>query len=422
LENKLTPADSFVVLRKTLLNDNDRYLLTLLYQPIIGSCAINFYFTLWALLNGTILTKEKTHHYLMAVMHLDLEKINQARERLEAIGLLKTFVKEGSVNNYVYELYAPLTPESFLKNPILTASLRKNLGQYEFKKLTDFFSVEEIALTEYQDISKKFADVFQITNYEVSDGDFLDQKVNEIDVDGEINLDLILQGINEDLLNHKLITNDEKRFLKNLALIYNLNDEIFKELIIGSINQYKKIDLIKLRKKCEGFYQYENDGKLPTLAFKKQPENKRSLKTNVDKRNQMIYFFETTTPRDFLFLKNNSTTISKNEQKILSYLLLDLKLNPGVVNVLIDYVLRINDHKLIKNFVETIASQWKRAKIETVSQAMEFAEQEFKKRKNYRTSKKKTENIPDWFDQKVNTKKPDKKEVDQIQKILAEYK
>ena len=47
--------------------------------------------------------------------------------------------------------------------------------------------------------------------------------------------------------------------------------------------------------------------------------------------------------------------------------MVDLNMNPGVVNVLIDYVLRINDNKLVKSFVDSIASQWIRNKVETVS-------------------------------------------------------
>ena len=56
------------------------------------------------------------------------------------------------------------------------------------------------------------------------------------------------------------------------------------------------------------------------------------------------------------------------------------KLKPGVVNVLIDYVLKINNKKLTKNFVEAIASQWARLKIETVEDAMKQAKKEHKSR------------------------------------------
>ena len=84
----------------------------------------------------------------------------------------------------------------------------------------------------------------------------------------------------------------------------------------------------------------------------------------------------------------------------------DIGLKPGVVNVLIDYVLKINDNKLTKNFVEAIASQWKRSNIETVEQAMEISKQEFKKKDAYKKEVvgKKEENKPEWFDKKIEIK------------------
>ena len=45
------PADTYVVINKTILSDQDRNILYLLYQPIIGSIAINLYFTLWSCLD-----------------------------------------------------------------------------------------------------------------------------------------------------------------------------------------------------------------------------------------------------------------------------------------------------------------------------------------------------------------------------------
>ena len=55
------------------------------------------------------------------------------------------------------------------------------------------------------------------------------------------------------------------------------------------------------------------------------------------------------------------------------------KLMPGVINVLIDYVLKTNNMKLNKNFIETIAGHWKRKNIETVSEAIEECRKEHKK-------------------------------------------
>ena len=108
-------------------------------------------------------------------------------------------------------------------------------------------------------------------------------------------------------------------------------------------------------------------------------------------------------PYDFLYEKNNNTKPSVNDLKILEYLLIEQKLNPGVVNVLIDYVLRINNNKLIKSFIMTISSQWVRSNVKTVEEAMNLAEKEYKSKKSYTQTKniKHTQKKPEWFDKKI---------------------
>ena len=64
------------------------------------------------------------------------------------------------------------------------------------------------------------------------------------------------------------------------------------------------------------------------------------------------------------------------------------KLQPGVVNVLIDYILKTNNNKLTRGLAETIAGQWQRQKIETVDEAMRLAEKEHKKYKKGTTTTK----------------------------------
>ena len=123
LKENVLPADTYVVINRTILNDQDRKLLTMLYQPIIGQTAISLYFTLWSYLDrNEIISMEWTHHHIMTSMRIKLSEIVEAREKLEGIGLLKTYVKEDTVNNYVYEMYSPLSASEFFNNPILNTA------------------------------------------------------------------------------------------------------------------------------------------------------------------------------------------------------------------------------------------------------------------------------------------------------------
>jgi replication initiation and membrane attachment protein len=93
-------------------------------------------------------------------------------------------------------------------------------------------------------------------------------------------------------------------------------------------------------------------------------------------------------------------------------------LKPGVVNVLIDYVLKINNNKLIKSFVEVIASQWSKSGIETVEDAMNIAESEYKKKKKTTVTKKKIVDTPDWFDKDIKEEKASIEEIEKLERRM----
>lgn len=131
----ILPADTYTVINKTILSDSDIKLISRLYQPIIGYTAVSLYLTLLDDLDKLeLMSEELTHHHLMATMQLKLEDIVIAREKLEAAGLLKTYLKKDSVNHYAYLIYSPLSAHEFFQHPILNVVLYNNLGKKNMKK------------------------------------------------------------------------------------------------------------------------------------------------------------------------------------------------------------------------------------------------------------------------------------------------
>ena len=150
----ILPADTYIVINKTILDNQDRNILFQLYQPIIGSIAINLYFTLWSNLDQSkLISTTYTHHYLMSNMRIKLEDITEAKEKLEAIGLLCTYLKKGQVNEYIYELYSPLQAYDFFNNPILSITLYNHVGDKEYKKLVKTYKKIDFDLKEYENIT-----------------------------------------------------------------------------------------------------------------------------------------------------------------------------------------------------------------------------------------------------------------------------
>ena len=130
----LLPADNYVVINHSILTDFDKKILISFYEPIIGHLATCLYLTLFNdLEDNRQISRELTHHHLMSILKCPLKTIKEARESLESVGLVKTFVKTGNVDNYIYELYSPLSPSEFFNHPILNVVLYNNVGATEYE-------------------------------------------------------------------------------------------------------------------------------------------------------------------------------------------------------------------------------------------------------------------------------------------------
>lgn len=428
-ELNILPADTFVVVNRTILNENDRKIISMLYQPIIGCIATDLYYTLWADLDKSeLLSGEYTHHHLMTSLRIKMDPIIMARKKLEAVGLLKTFLKEGNPNSYVYELFSPISAVEYFNHPILNVVLYNNVGKKEYENLLKYFKVPKINLSSYKEITSSFDDVFESapgTLYDNLNTDLRTNKTGQIKIDSEFDFDLLISSVPNGLISNKTFSREVKDLICNLSYVYNLDAIEMKPSILNSIKENGLIDKNALRKNVRNYYRYENDNKLPSLIYKSQPEYLKNPIGKDDKRAKMIYVFENTSPYNFLKGANKGAKPAERDLNILEGLLTDFKLNPGVVNVLIDYVLKINNKKLTKNFIEAIASQWKRLNIETVDEAMKAAEKEYKKSKvvieDKKYIKQSSEVLPEWFDKKIEKKKISEENEKSLKDMLKEF-
>lgn len=157
---------------------------------------------------------------------------------------------------------------------------------------------------------------------------------------------------------------------------------------------------------------------MPTIIYQTQPDFLKAPIGDTSKKGMIINVFENTSPYDFLSSKYGGGMPTSRDLRLLEYLLIDVGLTPSVVNVLIDYVLKKNNNKLNKSFIETIAGQWKRLDIKTAKEAMETAEKENKK---YNKLGKENVSSPVWFDKTINKENLDEEEEKELNNILDKY-
>ncbi len=420
-EITLLPADTYVVVNKTILTEYDKKVIIDLYQPLIGPLAISLYLTLISDLNKDLKkSDEYSHHHLMINLKSGLDIIKKARNSLEAVGLIKTLVKiNENQNNYIYQIYSPLTPNEFFNHPILNVILYNNVGDIEYDKLTEFYKRIYIDTKDYKDISATLNTTYKTVN-NILKKDIIDKESIGTNVGNTIDFDMLISSIPSNIISNKAFNKKTRELINNLSFVYDIDNLRMIDLVRLSIDDNGMINKDKLIGNIRKYYDFNNNGALPTLIYRTQPDYLKQGYNDNSNRGKMLYVFENTTPYDFLMGKYKGVKPTSRDLKLLEYLALELKMQPAVINVLIDYVLRINDNKLNKSYVETIAGEWVRSNITTAKDAMERAEKQHKK--NKMKIVKKQENVPVWFNEKNDSQDITDNEKQELENLLKDFR
>lgn len=419
----LLPADTYIVENSSILTEIDKRVIINLYEPIIGSNSVSLYLTLWSDLDKMeLISSNYTHHHLMTILKSNLETIKLARESLEAVGLIKTYVKESdNINEYIYELYSPLSAYEFLNHPVLSVLLLNNIGEIEFNNIKRYYRKRSIPKTDYKEITSTMNETFKVVESSTVIDDNI-RKFNKlgINLDNNLDYDLIEASVPKGLLNAKALNKKTKELINQLAFVYNLDSIKMSNIIIASVDAVGLIDKEKLRQNARSNYQYNNSGDLPTLIYRTQPAYLKTPSGDTSNKGKIIYGFENTRPYDFLKIKNKNIEPTPRDLHILEHIAVDFMLPAGVINVLVDYTLKVNDGVLSKGYLETIASEFSRKGIKTVPDAMNT----LIKNRNKVVSKS-TKNVvkePAWLNLNVAPEKMSDDEIKELENMFEEFR
>ncbi|NHM30557.1 replication initiation and membrane attachment family protein [Neobacillus terrae] len=432
---ELVPIDRYIVAAEGLLHEYDRKVLTFLYQPLIGSSCFSLYMTLWGELEANRLWSESSsHHLLMNLMGMNLKDIYEARLKLEGIGLIKTYVKtEDGERAFIYELQPPLTPEQFFLDGMLNIYLYRKIGKNHFARLKRFFSDQKIPDEhEYKEVTKSFQDVY--ASAAPGSMQYMQDNSRELEAEDEqvfvgrhgqkgvqintvsFDFDLLLSGLTDSLVPRKALNPKVKDVISNLAFLYGIDPMQMKNIVLSAVDEENEIDVEELRKAARDWYQFIHYDDLPSLIERSQPAIHKVLHDEPKtKEEKLMHYMETASPLQFLKDLSGGGDPSKSDMQIIEEVMFKQKLLPGVINVLIHFVMLKTDMKLTKGYVEKLASHWSRKQVKTVKEAMELAKNEHSKYISWTetktagrsASKKKpirTEFLPDWFDETTENK------------------
>ena len=397
----LSKADMFDVKISSLLADYDRETITNLYQPIIGYTALAVYFTFWSEGKNQKIISLSSHEQILLRMRIATGEFIEARKVLEAVGLLKTRlekVREFSI--YHYELFAPKTPIKFFNDTLLYGLLIQNIGENEASRIKRIYQTNQNE-SQGEDISSSFNDVFH-PNFE--DAAFL-QATNKVSdtigrrkskIDTEFSYEKFFDTLSSiSQLTDKSFTKNEIKEIERLATLYGMSAEITAEKVVNSFSLEKgrgsRVDFVQLNEDMKNEINFGS-------RTRKGRNSKKNLVVGEEGLAAKVKFFESANPKDVLSVLQNGTKPAAADLNIVRILANDYKLTNAVINVIIDFVLQMNNNVLSRYSVEKIASSISRENIVTAVDAIEYLNN------NYTGKKEKSAKI------KTESKKKEEKE------------
>lgn len=381
----LLKDDYFEVYLGSMITNNDKDVIYMLYQPIIGHDAVALYFSLYSEFkkHESLIDYKPDHESLANLMNLTLQRIQEARRSLEGIGLLQTFYrKDDNSTEYKYVLFAPKSPSDFFNDVLLKGLLVRNIGAKEVNRLINIYKSKTLTTDGFVEISESFTSVFHpdLDSSSFSTEFSFDKSFGHHtrDITKGFDKGLFLNSLENNYhIKAKSIKTHELDELSKLALLYGVEEELLSEYVAQAVRP-DGVDLECVRKLC---VQDQTYSPIKTSVYKsKEVYGGRSESA------QRMEIMSTMSAFDFLKMSNNNTMPSPSDINIINELSSKYGLTSQVINPLIHYVLSNYDNMLPTNLVYKIASSLARSGITTTVDAVNYLN---KKRTN---SKPKTVN------------------------------
>ena len=373
------------------LSDDHLRSLFSLYQPLIGSTAVSLYMTLYS--ESYHQRSQESHSRLSLIMNLSADDLERARIRLEEYGLLRTWVSEAdSRNTYLYELAAPMRTEEFLADDGYMTVLAANIERRNLEVTAHKLREEAGSRKNYTEITRpavkpkadrSIASEIQYTT--------IRPKYRFSDDDTAINFDYenFIATTSTLVFPAELRTQENLKLIGKLATVHGLSVDRMRILVSRCVDiNTMTFDADKLK--------YMAEKTAPDVTQAKDPYD--------------------LPPVSFLQAKQNGAAVSLSDRKLLEHLSVDMQFPPDVINVMIEYILKKSQNRLVKAFVDMVAGEWARDGVTTREQA--FAETR-KQTVSYRSTKKE-DVLPEYMsrDMQNNSEERSAEEIEALMKGL----
>ncbi|GBG95638.1 replicative DNA helicase [Ligilactobacillus salitolerans] len=445
----ISPKDGFVVVANHTPGGQELRALMDLYVPMMGSQAYGTYVLLSRYgKTHPNLVKRSMNKELLLALSVGMRDFLEAREKLEGLGLLRTFEKKdrlGKLN--LYYLQAPLLGTDFFKDDLLSTLLLETVGQGPFRKLREEYCPPEFKVEGSTEVTHSFLEVFPIqrstllknaASKPLPKNEEQAQQLIERN-NGSLDLKFFRQLLAKSFV-------PEQEALKNmdaiqtLHLLYGLDElqlvRLLEEAI--DINSNKlNVKYLKLLAHNSFEFQMKSDQQESKQAAQLGSKNASEQSSGAQPDRELLEACKSFAPMEFLqALKNQTNNFpTKAENYMVSNLVKQRTLPNQVINVLIHYYLGDRGYaEMRQDYFEGTAARWSQKGIKTAEEAMaavrnsvaENAQKKtnYSKKSNYRSKRPvvQKEQLPDWAQQDYQAPQSSQEESSKKANLQAEIK
>ncbi len=382
-----------------------------LYQPLMGSSALHSYMMLYT--EGKRMSRFLQPSPLSRIVSytsLNCSELEKNIKTLEALGLLKTYVKvKDELTYYVYVLLSPLSVKAFFSNPILASLFKESLSDDDYKKTIQYFKVSIEDKNGYEEITSSFTDVFEIAHHKqrrILQLKDVKEKVTS-DIEVKYDFDSLKKYLVEYQVPLSLMDEKVMHYVGGLALTYSIDPLTLASLVKDACST-NGLDKAFFKKKLKEYCDVHENSSFKEV-YHKQPLQYRSNQSDNDPLTLHMKYLDTITPYALLKDKQGGSEPVIHDLSIVETLMVQLGLKPAVVNVIIEYVLGNNNNRLSKRYCEAIGSSMARKHVETAMDAYKELIQT------------KEETTADNVNEESSSITSDLK-MDEVEMLLAEFK
>lgn len=428
------PKQPFFVLNKIDLFPTDEEILIKLYQPLVGATAISLFQTIIQNFNPySIISDAEGIYSLQEQLDCGLKDLFTALHKLEAVGLIQTYLVENKISQVICFKVRQVPPASdYFADSLLVSLLKQKVGESRFHSLSKYFA-QKARLTQKKvenarDVSANFIEVFSLPENEAisPSADVLQAKADNSEIKpveaAEVNQcdNIDWQYMKDQYARYNIPSiqiDKNKSGIRAIIQTYGLTEQDFISESLPSLRGQNELNLRQIERLLADSYRSSHTRK----QINRQVEQDSSVKLQSifsEKEKKLYRMANQSAPVEFLYqLKSEKGGfVSPGEKRVLNVLKRQYGLPSDLINVLI-YACLSYDSMVSSNLAYRIANDWLQHKVVTSSQAIQYLRQRRNKPKRYyiaNRSAKRVEKGTDWSKKKAandsNVKSEDLKE------------